>query len=190
MTIFRFSMPPPTVILHSRIRPPRTVRASTGAARPTASPRSARSRSPARRTANRRAACAIREPACRRRIAGPARRHPARPDGRKLCTTRLGARLPRQCCRVSRVGRARISRPRLYEVAITPVGVQNGAIASIRPAEDRHLDAAIVIFPLDPPVAGRAPILEYLGWFGHRLQCAVCSGPGLAGSIPIFFRKS
>jgi len=57
----------------------------------------------------------------------------------------------------------------IQQVTITPVGVFNGAIVSIRPAENHHLDATILIFPFDPPVAGREPIFEYLGRLGHLL---------------------
>jgi hypothetical protein len=51
----------------------------------------------------------------------------------------------------------------------------DGAIPSIRPAEDRHLDPAVVILPFDPPVAGREPIFEYFGWF---------AGSGIGFSAP------
>jgi hypothetical protein len=63
-----------------------------------------------------------------------------------------------------------ISSLRFNEVAITLVGVLSSAIVSIRPAKDRHLDAAVVIFTFDPPVARREPIFKDIGWFGHRLQ--------------------
>src|SRR5215471_2887679 len=58
---------------------------------------------------------------------------------------------------------------------VTPVRVLNCALSGIRPAEDRHLDAAIVIFPFDPPVARREPIFKYRGWFGHAFLSCISS---------------
>ena len=40
-------------------------------------------------------------------------------------------------------------------------------IARIRPAENRHLNAAVIVFPFDAPVAGVDAVFEYLGWFRH-----------------------
>ena len=76
--------------------------------------------------------------------------------------------------------RLRVSPPQFCEVVITPIGVlMNGAIASIRPAENRHIDAAVVIFPLDTPVARRESIFAKT-FAGSGMLSAITPASGTA----------
>ena len=52
-------------------------------------------------------------------------------------------------------------------MTISPIGILKRPIARIRPTENRHLNAAVIVFPFDAPVAGVDAVFEYLGWLGE-----------------------
>jgi hypothetical protein len=53
---------------------------------------------------------------------------------------------------------------RLLESTILPIRISDRPLASIRAGEDRHLYPAVIVYPLNPPIAGVQSILKDFRW--------------------------
>jgi hypothetical protein len=51
----------------------------------------------------------------------------------------------------------------LLEASILVIGIGESAVSRMRAGEDRHLNSAVIVNPLNAPVAGNLAILENLG---------------------------
>ena len=53
----------------------------------------------------------------------------------------------------------------LFLAAVAPLREHDRPFVCPGTGKDRHLETAVIVSPLDVPVAGRLPILEEVRWF-------------------------
>src|SRR5436190_22544883 len=69
--------------------------------------------------------------------------------------------------------------------AIAPLREHDRAFARPRTRKDRHLETAVIVRPLDVPVAGRLAILEDVCWLGAaRAHALLTSAAPLVRTLP------
>ena len=67
-------------------------------------------------------------------------------------------------------------------MAVSPHSIAQRLLPRVGAGENIQLAPAVVVKPLNTPLAGRFPVLEDLGWLGHAsvlaMRCFCCSATG------------